>query len=504
MTLKQIEMIKKLKMGETVEIGQVTIKRDRGQYNVSKDKFIKIYKDTDFHVMSEKIDELNTEKISNEKLSFTIPGTKIIAIKTLAGYELWEDGKLLQKGLTEDDVDSFLSHYKVQQDNKKVERVRKEIINEKKMSNQKKVLYYFILLLSAALLITTYVLGLKFDGVSINRNNNTIYQIITEVAEVKYPEKKSDKFDAVYYTLLYHVHQQDYFMTETLINEVPITVISELRDTYLENELSLDLSRDATYSGYEFNLYFKSDLNKYVNREEAIRRVGYILGHENITTIEELISAYLVWDANDAKSNRAYNWDLTNYDGTKTFDYNASYYTTYLSRNGFVKLFLNDSSKFIHEYYLFESVGWLTWTSIVIFGLYLVLAFSIWIFKKDHLKMSKPLLIIIASLAAVLIVPLLMQYFFEGLRKDATEFLDILENTRFTTVTTIMNMIFDYIMKFSNIVLTGIFTIALPLQVVRYFVFNAISKLDKGGKLLRTIAPGTVLSQDINKLDWRI
>lgn len=504
MTLKQIEMIKKLKMGETVEIGQVTIKRDRGQYNVSKDKFIKIYKDTDFHVMSEKIDELNTEKISNEKLSFTIPGTKIIAIKTLAGYELWEDGKLLQKGLTEDDVDSFLSHYKVQQDNKKVERVRKEIINEKKMSNQKKALYYLILVLSATILITTYILGLKFDGVSINRNNKNIYTVISEIAEVKYPEKKMDKFDAVYYTLLYHAHQQNYFMIETTIGETPVLVISELRDTYITNQLSFDLSQDATYSGYEFNLYFKSDLDRYVNREETIRRVGYILGRTDITTIEELTAAYVSWDANDIKSNRAYNWDLTNYDGTKTFDYNASYYTTYLSRNALVKLFLNDSSKFIHEYYLFESVGWLTWTSFVIFGLYLILAFSIWIFKKDHLKMSRPLLVVIASLAVILIAPLLMQYFFEGLRKEATEFLDVLENTRFTTVTTVMNLTFDYIMKFSNIVLTGIFTIALPLQVVRYFVFDAMSKLDKGGKLLRTIAPGTVLSQDINKLDWRI
>lgn len=504
MTLKQIEMVKKLKLGETVEIGQVTIKRDRGQYNVSKDKFIKTYKDTDFHVMSEKIDELNTEKVSNEKLSFPIPGTKIIAIKAPNGYELWEDGKLLKKGMTEDEVDSFLVHYKSQQDQKKVENLRKEIVNEKKLSNQKKVLYYFILILSAALLITTYVLGLKFDGVSINRSNNNIYRVITEISEVKYPEKRMDKFDAVYYTLLYHVHQQDYFMNETIINETPVQVMSELRLVYTRNDLPLDLSQDSTYSGYEFNLYFKSELGRYVNREETIRRVGYILGHENITTIEQLTAAYMAWDANDAKSNRAYNWDLTNYDGTKTFDYNASYYTTYLSRNGFVKLFLNDSSKFIHEYYLFESVGWLTWASVIVFGLYLVLAFSIWIFKKDHLKMSKPLMMIILVSALILVVPLLLQYFFEGLRKEATEFLDILENTRFTTVTTIMNMIFDYIMKFSNIVLTGIFTIALPLQVVRYFVFNAISKLDKGGKILRTVAPGTTLSQDINKLDWRI
>ena len=504
MTLKQIETVKKLKMGEAIEIGQVTIKRDRGQYNVSKDKFVKVYKDTDFHVMAEKIDELNTEKVSNDKLSFPIPGTKLIALKAPNGYELWEDGKLLQKGMTDDDVDKFVAHYKVQQDQKKVEQVRKEIVTERKLSNQKKVLYYFILFLSAALLITTFVLGIKFDGVSINRNNNTVYRVITELAEAKYPEKRMDKFDAVYYTLLYHAQQQDYFMTETLINETPVLVLSELRDTYIQNELSLDLSQDSTYSGYEFNLYFKSDLNKYVNREETIRRIGYILGYENITTIEALTAAYLAWDTNDVRSNRAYNWDLTNYDGTKTFDYNASYYTTYLSRNGFIKLFLNDSSKFIHEYYLFESVGWLTWTSVVIFGLYLILAFSIWVFRKEHLKMSKVMITIVLSLAAILIVPLLMQYFFEGLRKDATEFLDILENTRFTTVTTIMNLIFDYIMKFSNIVLTGIFTIALPLQVIRYFVFNAISKLDKGGKILRTVAPGTTLSQDISKLDWRI
>jgi len=504
MTLKQIERVKKLKLGEVIEIGQVTIKRDRGQYSITKGKFIKNYKDTDFPIMSEMIDELNTEKVVEEKLSFQIPGTQLIAIKAPTGYELWENGKLLQKGLTEDQVDVYVAHHKKEQDNKKVDQLRKEIVNERKLSRHRTMLYYMILVLSAAILMTTYVLGVKFNGVSITRSNNQVYQVISELAEVKYPEKKFDKFDAVYYTLLYHAHQENYFMLPVEINGASVQVNSELYKQYRSNDLGLDLSLDNTYSGHEFNLYFKNELGRYVNREEVIRRIGYILGHENITTIDALISAYLVWDSNNTRSNRAYNWDVLNADGTKNFDYNAAYYSTYLSRNRLVKVFLNDQSKFINEYYLFESIGWLTWTSVFLFGAYLILAFSIWIFKKDNLKMSKMLLKTIVVLAATLIIPLLLQYFFEGLRKEATEFLDILENTRFTTTTVIMNFIFDYIMKFSNIVLTGILTIALPLQVVRYFVFNAINKLDKGGKVLRTVAPGTTLSQDINKLDWRI
>lgn len=505
MTLKQIESVRRLKLGEIVEIGRVTIRRDRGQYSVTKDKFIKVYKDTDFHVMSEKIDELNTERdTSTDRMSYEIPGTKLIAIKTLTGYELWENGKVIQKGLTDSDVEVFLEHYRKNQEVKKVDQIRSTIVNKHKLSRQKKVLYYLILIISVALLFLTYTLGLKYDGVSIKRNNHDLYMVITELAETKYPEKKFDKYDTVYYTLNYYAHQQNYFMLPIIINETEVQVESAIFLHYQENLLDMNLSADTTYSGFEFNQYFKNDFNRYVTKEETIRRIGLILGYENIQTMDELKSAYLHWDQNDVKSNKAYNWEITNLDGSKPFDYNVSYYNTYLSRNSFVKLFLNDSSRFIHEYNLFESIGWLNWTSIAIFLLYLILAFGIWIFKKDNLTMSKGLVILVAVLFLLIIVPLMMQYFFEGLRKEPTEFLDILENTRFTTTTTMMNFIFDYIMKFSNIILTGILTIALPLKVVRYFVFNAISKLDQNGVIHKTLATGTTLSQDINKVDWRM
>lgn len=505
MTIKQIEAVRKLKIGDIIEIGAVTIKRDRGQWSVQKGKFIKIYKDTDFPIMSDKIDELNTEKSTEKPLSYEIPGTKIIVIKTPAGYELWESGKLIQRNMTDDEVETYLTGYKKKQEIEKTIKARKEIVTGHKISRQRKVLYYFILLLSVILLITTYVLGIKFDGVTISRNNRDLHDVINVLAETKYPEKRFNKFDAVYYTLNYYAHEDNYFMVETNIEELPVLVESQLYLSYTNNLLSYDLSDDATYSGYEFNLYFKNELGRYVDEIETIRRIGYILGANNITSIEELKTAYLVWDENDVKSNRAYNWEVINPDGTRPFNYNVTYYTTYLARNNFIKLFLNDGSKFINEYNLFESVGWLSWSSLVVLFLYLILAFSIWVFRKDNLKISKGLITIIMVLTAIIMVPLIFQYFFEGLRKDATQFLDVLENTRFTTTTVFMNFVFDYILKFSSIVLTGILTIALPLKVVRYFVFNAINKLDNGsGKISKAIGSGVTITQDLDKAGWRM
>lgn len=508
MTVKEIEILKKLKNNEVIELEGISIKKDRGQYNITKDRFTKTYRDDEFNIMCEKLDQIiKKSNQSQQRLSYEIPGTKLIVLKTSAGYEIYKNGKLLQKNMSEKELDAFVVQYKKGLDEKKLDTVRKTVASEYKLSRQKKTLYYFTLVLSVFLLSMTYVFGMQFDGVTVNRTNNDLYEVITEIAEVKYPERKFDKFDAVYYTLNYWAHDQNYFMTpiDSEIDGPQFSVTNNyLYNYYFENELKMDLSEDNTYSGFEFNAYFKNEEGRYFNRDMIIRYIGYIIGLENATGIDELTATYASWDDKDIKSNRAYNWEVLSADGSSSFDKNTTYYTTYLQRNAFLRIFLNDSSKFIHEYNMFESIGWLTWTSVVLLILYIILAVSIWIFKKDNIKISPFLVRVIVITGLLVMSPLLLQFFFEGLSKNANEFLDILENTRFTTSTTIMNVIFDYVVKFSNIVLTGVLTIALPLKVVRYFVLNAVQKLDKDMKLERIIAPGTILSESINSADWRL
>lgn len=508
MTVKEIEILKKLKNNEVIELEGISIKKDRGQYNITKDRFTKTYRDDEFNIMCEKLDQLIKRANQNqERLSYEIPGTKLIVLKTSAGYEIYKNGKLLQKNMSEKELDAFVVQYKKGLDEKKLDTVRKKVANEYKMSRQKKTLYYFILVLSVFLLSMTYIFGMQFDGVTVNRTNKDLYDVITEIAEVKYPERKFDKFDAVYYTLNYWAHDQNYFMTPIVSEgEGPQFNVTNnyLYNYYFENELNMDLTEDNTYSGFEFNAYFKNEEGRYFNRDIIIRYIGYIIGLNNATGIDELTAAYASWDDKDVRSNRAYNWEVLSADGSSSFDKNTTYYTTYLQRNAFLRVFLNDSSKFIHEYNMFESIGWLTWTSMVLLVLYIILAVSVWIFKKDNIKISPFLVKVIVITGLLVMSPLLLQFFFEGLSKNANEFLDILENTRFTTSTTVMNVIFDYVVKFSNIVLTGILTIALPLKVVRYFVLNAVQKLDKDIKLERIIAPGTILSESINSADWRL
>ena len=128
----------------------------------------------------------------------------------------------------------------------------------------------------------------------------------------------------------------------------------------------------------------------------------------------------------------------------------------------------------------------------------MILWFAIWIFKKDNLKIGKPLTVVLIVLASMIIIPLTLQYLFEGLSKEANQFLEVIENTKFTTTSTVMNFIFDYAMKFANFALVGIVTIIMPLNVVRYFVLNAISKLDKKGRISTMISPDTIVTQDIS------
>jgi hypothetical protein len=508
MTVKEIEILKKLKNNEIIELEGITIKKDRGQYNVTNGRFTKTYRDEEFNIMCEKLDQIIKKDNSGaERLSYEIPGTKLIVLKTSAGYEVYQSGKLLQKNMSEKELDAFVLQYKKGMDEKKLDKVRKTVVNEYKMSRQKKTLYYFILVLSVFLLSMTYILGIRFDGVTINRTNKDLYDVISEIAEVKYPERKFDKFDSVYYTLNYWAHEQNYFMTpiDSNTDELQLSVTNNyLYNYYLENELEMDLTEDNTYSGFEFNAYFKNEEGRYFNKNIIIRYIGYIIGLDNASSIEQLTAAYASWDDKDVRSNRAYNWEVLSADGSSSFDKNTTYYTTYLQRNPLLKLFINDSSKFIHEYNMFESIGWLTWVSMILLILYVLLAVSVWIFKKDNIKISPFLVKVIVITGLLVMSPLLLQFFFEGLSKNANEFLDILENTKFTTSTTLMNMIFDYIVKFSNIVLTGILTIALPLKVVRYFVLNAVQKLDKDIKIERLIAPGTILSESINSADWRL
>lgn len=506
MTKKQREEVLNIRLGKTVEIGQVTVRKDRGQYNVIKGSFVKTYKDSEFAIMEEKIDELNTEAVKIVAAEpFAIAGTSWIGIKSTAGYDIYEGGKIIHKGLNERDFQIQVDHHKSQLAAKEVEKVRKNISKDFKTSGQKKTLYYFILILSAILLGMVYILGVKFDGVNIKRDNNILYETINAIATEKYPEKKSDKFDAVYYTLNYYAHEANYLMTEKVLNdESKVLVDSLLRKQYVDQGLDFNLANDFSYSGHDFNLLFKDHNGKFVNRELTYRYLGYIMGEPEALTIDDLTAAYKRWDANDVRVNKAYEWDLIAIDGTREFDTRVNYYKTYLLRNGFIKLFLNDTSKFIHEYILFESLGWLNWTSLVFLVLYIFLVIGVWIFRKDHIKNSKALITTIIILSILFLVPLVLQYFFEGLSKAPAEFLDVIENTKFTTTTTVMNFIFDYIMKFSNLVLTGILTVVLPMKVIRYFIHSKISKLSTEKTITKVVGPGTVVTEKISSADWRL
>lgn len=504
MTNKQEERVKRLKVNETVDIGRVKIKRDRGQYLVVKDDKVFRYKIDDFYKMSEKVDELNTEVSQPKKTTFQVEGTNLIVVSTQTGYEVFDRGKLVKKDLTDEELQLYLRSRQNETRRKEVEKVKKEIVTDRKVKSQKKVLYYFILILSVVLLSTTYILGIKFDGITIKRSNQELFEVITEISNAKHPEKKLDKFDAVYFTLNYYAHQENYFMLDVLNDEGEIVVpaVTTSGIYKVTSEDLRDKSKDNSYSGHEFNLYFKDEYGHFVNKDIIIARLGYILGRTDIESMQDLILAYLEWDANDEKSNRAYNWERVDIDGSRPIDTTADYWKTYLTRNRVVKIFLNSSSKFIHEYSAFESLGWLTWTGLILLILYIILAISIWIFKEDKLKTSKGLVITIVVAGSLLIVPLILQYFFEGLNKEATAFLDIVENTRFTTTTTLMNFVFHYIMKFSNIVFTGVLTIILPLKVIRYFVLAKIKKLEN--QKPKGLIDSGRLVEDIGRVDWRL
>ena len=423
---------------------------------------------------------------------------------------------MVQKVASEKEILEYADYYKRQDELKKVQAVRRGFEKDISISNKRKALYYFILVLSAALLFLTLGLGIKFDGVSITRSNQTMFEVITEVAEARYPEKRSDKFDVVYFTLNYHVQKDNYYMTgKELSSDLDNDGVYELDNVkvvnsviyqhYITNELPMDMSNDHTYSGVEFNNYFKYSDGRYVDRKETIKRIGYILGRSDITDMDDLISAYLNWDIDDSKSNKAYNWEVMNEDGGSPFDGRAEYLRTYLRRNGFIRLFLNEPAKFVHEYNLFQSVGWLTWSSLAVLILYIILAFSIWLIRRDNLKISKGLVKIIIILSVLVMTPLILQYFFEGLSKEADELLNVVENTKFTTTTIFMNFVFSYVMKFSNIVLTGILTVALPMKVIRYFAHNAIHKTEEKVKALKTMTSGGSLLDDaVSKSSYRV
>lgn len=505
MTKKQIEDVKRLKINSHVMVGRVTVKRDRGQYNIIKGDYIKTYKESEFPLLIEKVDELNTEKQEVPNEPFIIEGTSWIGYKSSVGFDIYENGKIIQKGLSERDFKLYVDHHLAELKDKEAEKVKKNISKDYKNSRQKKGMYYFILFLSVVILSAVYILGIKFGGITIRRDNETLYNTIQYIAEEKYPEKKMDKFSAVYYTLNYYAQGDNYLMIPKILDSgKAVEINSLLKYNHEKQGLSLDMSQDNTYSGHDFNLMFKDTNGKYVNKEITYTYIGWILGEDNITSLEELAAAYKRWDENDNKVNRAYNWEIVSADGSRDFDTRATYHQTYLMRNGFIKIFLNDPSKFIHEYVLFESLGWLNWASLAVLLLYIILVVSIWIFKKDSLKTSKHLIRLIVVLSLIIIVPLTLQYFFEGLNKAPARFLDVIENTRFTTTTTVMNFLFNYIMKFSNILLTGVVIIALPLKVIRYFILNTLNKLDPEKKVTKIISPDTIVTEKINRSNWRL
>lgn len=503
MTKKQIESVKGLRIGTSTEVGRVTIKRDRGQYNISKGTVIETYKDSELALLIERVDELNTEPLAMESKPFVIEGADgWIGYKTTSGYDIYENGKLIHQGLNERAFEIHVNHRRKEKEERKRKQVKKEISKDFKVAGRKKALYYTILVLSSILFVMVFVLGVKFDGINFKRDNNDLYNTITYISNRKYPGKKSDKYDAVYYTLNYHAQKKNYLMTPTEDSDMIVTTsLIYYKNAELEERIDYSLSRE--YTGTNFNMLFKNIDGKFVNARTTYLYIGYIMDvdlsmyTDNKIMLDELAKSYVVWDKNNIKVDTAYMWE------SELFDRNTEYFSTYLKRNKVIKMFLNDSSKFVHEYVLFESLGWLNWTSIAFFVIYILLVIGVWIFRKDHIKNSKFLITTIIILSSLIIIPLAMQYLFEGLSKDASEFLDILENTRFTTTTTLMNFIFDYIMKFSNIVLTGIITITLPVKVIRYFVHAKISKINPERTITKSIGPGEIVTEKITSSSWR-
>lgn len=535
LTAEQKLKITELKRGSSTIIGKVTVKRDtRGRITVVRGDVVKSFDGNNIQEVYSKVNELNNvgkDHLPEIGARYSIPGTSLIVVPTATGYELHEYGKRLQKDLTQEQLDEYVAAYRAEKSQKKVEETRKEIKKEAALSAKKRVLYYFILVLSVVILGTVYVLGIKTDGVTFKRENQDLYEVISDISRIRHPEKKFDKFDEVYFTLNYYLHQNNYFLQDTewelknpYNDEIYTIIVPSVKSWIYYNPTALgattpeevDLSHDFSYSGVEFNAYFRDDIGRYVDSQVIYSRLVRLFGpevltdvfkdqvFESYTKIEELLTPeniaqmYALWDKNDAKSNVAYNVTAVTSSGQRPFDVRVDYFETYLNRNPFIQLFLNPSAKFINDYSLFFSAGWTNWVALAIFFLYLILWFSIWLFKKDNLKMSRPLTVILIVLASAIIIPLVLQYIFEGLSKEANQFLEVIENTKFTTTSTMMNFIFDWIMRLANYGLVGIVTIALPLKIVRYFVLNKIKKLDKNGKITRMIAPDMVLTEDID------
>jgi len=412
-------------------------------------------------------------------------------------YNVWKDGQKVYSGLGEQEVINYFNEITAKKEEKTILNVEKSLSKEGKVSRSKKALYYIILILSAGLLAATYVFGIKLDAIVFKRENQEIYDTIRKIGNEKRPEMKVNSFDEIYYTLNYYAHQNEYFTNP----ENEFYVNSYLATYYQENNLPTSALNDRSYSGLEFNQYFQYPTGEYVVQEEVYRRIGLIMGENNISILENLIYKYLEWDLEDVKSNIAYHYEIIE---DSTFDRNVDYYEKYLVRNIFIKLFLNDSSKFINEYNMFEMIGWLNWVSMSILLLYIVLAFCIWLFSRKSIKISKFLIILISVSIIIILVPLILQFFFEGLIGDPRDLLNLIENTQFTTATTIMNLMFDYVLKFVNLGVTGIITIALPLKVIRHFVNNAIEKLNKNVKIIKQLDKKTSLETNIDVLSYRL
>lgn len=539
MTTENKLKIHELRFNESITIGQVVIRKARGDfYTLTYDGIEEKYSASRASEIYAKIDEVNSKKKTKDQSDveigkqYLVDGTDLIAIKNIDGtYSLYENGEFLT-GVKGSEYEKVIESYRKKKLAQKVNETKKQIKRDATMNSRKKILYFFILTFTVIITVAVFVLGVKFEGVSFTRKNQELYEVIYDLANERYPEKKFDKFDAVYYTLNYYAHKQNYFMLPIEIYDPAVddTFVLPAIESYLywqykdpngdgdySDQLSMDLTNDHTYSGWEFNAMFRYDDGRYMEKEKIYAIIWGIMSQdlvqleyapdidfEEMLTLSSVSAAYKVWDANDSKVNRAYNWEYVNADGYSIFDRNVDYYNSYLTRNGFIRLFINDSSKFINEYNLFETIGWLSWTNVALILLFIFLAIFIWLF--DHSddkkwKLSKGFIIFLGVLGLIIALPLGLQYLFEGLNKNATAFLDVVENTTFTTTTTVMNFIFDWIIKFANILFTGVVTIALPLKVVRYFTHKQINKVTKNVKITKIISPNTTITQDISDYD---
>lgn len=501
---KIIKQLNALSNGESIIINNHNIKKMNTRWIVKKGKSTKNYQADELGILAKILVGNNDIPAIEIGEPFSIADTELIGIKTHKGFDIWHKGKKLESGLSNKQYEDYIEYYKNETEVARIEKAELNIKKEVNMTKRKKVLYFFIILISVILLSLTFILGVRYDGVKFSRKNQALYDTIQTIADAKVPERQFDKFDEIYYTLLYHAHKKHFFMLDDEVDPETGDIVIDrtvLDNTYIYEITQTDLrdkSNDKSLSGVDFNAYFQDREGLYVKGRELYRRIGLIMDYElkhdsDVDYLTQIVLHYLIWDKDDLKSNIAYNYD------SREFDRDVDHYNDYFRRNTFFKLFLNNSSKFVNEYNMFEMVGWLNWTSIIILFLYIILAICIWLFRRDNMKVPKPLIIIISSLLLIIMIPLIIQYLFEGLTKDPNTFLDVVENTRFTSTTTVMNFVFNIIIKFSNILFTGIVTIALPLKVIRYFVMSKITKLENKALGTTMITPDTVIrSRNIN------